>query len=936
MTSDDDISFSNSSIEEEIDIDTIDESGVKKAAKKSKSDTLAITGLPEAIALPESESSGEEGVVRRKESPLIKFKALVDKYNRRSAVIKEQIKNLEHPNSKDGKGRKVKLDADQTTLVKRYNAELNRSERKRAKAITLFEAEKRANLFVPDSAALAPAAAIASAASRQSQRLLSNHPSPSSQALDVSTLQLLEQNQNLTTENFNRTAALVELTNQHQQQQQQAIQQIVGPELQRQQEQQQAGQQIALLTAATIEAQNLAQGAQNAIASISAEKAALATQGTVVYSEATRHIAGLNNQISELQEANKTLKDELQKAIGESASWKVSCFEATKHSQGKERDLETAKSSYSTLLTNYKTLEQNYNSIQSAVNSKGVEIEEKSKQIEGLQQRIVELANSSDSSDRKNSVKLQQTLSRVAQLEAEKTVQEDFFNQELLKLRTSIESKEDLIKTQASTLNNLDVEYKKIVVLKDKLETLIDQNLKTHELQLQNSEINYNESINKYKHNIEILNNDISLLKSQNKEQEKEILNFRSIEYMSKGLLTSVLQRPAAMNTNIPSANLASELTELVSIPIRQELRKFSGTGGERVQAWFSKSEAIARGAGWTPQLMRRYFAARFTGPAAAYQEQIDKERRLIDYEEWKKDIIEQFKDPNETIKFRRELTDIKQRDDERVKDFKARIIKLFTKGYGDKAFKSTDAEMTAMREDVLKKALNDGLREDIASGYWNRVRGDASFDEAATTANEVEKVQLAKKATPGPAVNGVINTLIQNQKQVCTNLNLITDKVQQLAIDRKPESAQLNYIEKRQQSQSPSRQFEANGRPKPIDTQRGRNDLSRKVRFDQRIPPSGQVRAGNGTPYRPTYPNTSINRYAIRNPRNLGGNRPQPGVHGQRGGITRDGKPNFKSPSERLCFGCGSRFHFISKCPAKQRQNSQFPIREWIPRKMN
>jgi len=42
MTSDDDISFSNSFIEEEIDIDTIDESGIKKAAKKSKGDTWLL------------------------------------------------------------------------------------------------------------------------------------------------------------------------------------------------------------------------------------------------------------------------------------------------------------------------------------------------------------------------------------------------------------------------------------------------------------------------------------------------------------------------------------------------------------------------------------------------------------------------------------------------------------------------------------------------------------------------------------------------------------------------------------------------------------------------------------------------------------------------------------------------------------------------------
>ena len=45
-----------------------------------------------------------------------------------------------------------------------------------------------------------------------------------------------------------------------------------------------------------------------------------------------------------------------------------------------------------------------------------------------------------------------------------------------------------------------------------------------------------------------------------------------------------------------------------------------------------------------------------------------------------------------------------------------------------------------------MKKAFNDGLREDIAAGYWNRVKGDASFEESTITASEVEKVQFVKK----------------------------------------------------------------------------------------------------------------------------------------------------------------------------------------------
>lgn len=906
--SDEDTSFTNSSVED-IDIDTIDETGGNKPVKKSKGEVLAIEGGATTVALADSESGSEEGEVRRKQSPFAKYKALVDKYTQRSNQIKESIKQLEHPNS--SKGRKKKLTGEETALVNQHKINLVQSERKKAKALTLFEAVKRSNNFstttsVPEN-------------QRQSQRLLLAQQSPNTSSADTSTQRLIAQNQSLSKENFLRTAELVHLTNQHQHQQQQAYEHIVGLELQRQQQERQKDQQIAVLTTATIEAQNIARSAQDAVASIAAEKAVLATQNTVVYSEASNHIANLNNQITEQSSEISILKDQLQKAISESANWKVTCLEATKHSTDKNKEIEAAKTSYTTLLSKYKELEENYNINYSA---KTVELEGKIREIESLKSHIEQLAASANTSDNEAVIKLQQSLSRIDQLEAESSTQKGLFNQEVAKLKSDIKNKEEAVSKHIATINTLNDEYRKVVETKEKLEALVSENLATHELQLQNVEANHNHTVTKYVNKIEELNKNITQLKSSLQEREKELLSYRSIEYMSKGLLSPASNTPTVMTSTTPTmaVNLTSDLSELVSIPIRQEIRKFSGIGGERVQSWFSASEQLGRSAGWGKQLMRRYFPARFTGPAAAYQEQIDNEGRLTDYDEWKKDIIEQFRDPNETTKFRRELADIKQRDDERIKDFKARIIKLFTKGYGDKAFKSTDPEMTAMREDVLKKSFNDGLREDIAIGYWNRIKGDASFEESTVTASEVEKVQSAKRSTSGPSVHGVVNSLIQNQKQVCTNLNMITDKIQQLSIDRKPSSEQLNYIENPQRSHSPNRsRTEANVQVKPGNTQGERRDSVRKVHFSERLHPNNPLRAGISVHRSRTFTNSAINRYPNSGSRNLSGGGPQPGIIRQRSGLNRSGKPNFKPPSERLCFGCGSLFHFIAKCPLKK-----------------
>jgi hypothetical protein len=926
--SDDDISFSNSSVED-IDVDVIDESTGKKSVKKTRAETLAITDSAETAALPDSDSSGDDSEVRRKESPLSKYKDWVDKYTRRSNELKELIKKIEHPNSSTGKGRKAKLNSEQTALVAVHNKNLILSERKRAKALTLFEAAKRSSNL--------PLEVSTIESVRQSQRLLSAQQSSSSQAPEVSTQQLLEQNQSLVVDNFNRTAALVELTNLHQQQQQQAIQKLAELEIQRQEEQFQSGQQIALLATATVEAQNIAQSAQEAVASISAEKAALATQNTTVYAEASKHIAELNTKISVLQSETYNLKEQLNKAIDESANWKINCTEAARAAEEFKKQTDTAKSSYAILLQNYKTLQGNFDSTESALRTKTLEFESKAREVEGLLKRIESLAKESNLSDKNFAVELQQAVSRASELEEQVKTHEERYNKHLETLLAEIGEKTALIHSNSQTINNLNEEYKNTCVLKEQLENLVKTNIDTHEVQLKSAEEKYNASINKYSKTVDSLNQEISKLKAQVKQQESELIKFQSIERMSKGLLTTVMQTQPTMSlpTPLDAANITSELNELVSIPIRQEIRKFSGVGGERVQSWFSRSEQTARGAGWGPQLMRRYFAARLTGPAAAYQEQIDKEKKLTDYEEWKKDLIEQFKDPNETIKFKRELSEIKQRDDERVKDFKARIIKLFIKGYGEKAYKCAEPEMITIREDVLKKSLNEGLRDDIANGYWNRVKGDATFEEAVATAIEVEKVQLAKKSTSGSTVNGVINSLIQNQKDVCTNLNLITDKVKKLAVDREPKSEQLNYIEKTQRSQSPHRpQIGTDGRTKTIDIQRGRDNPLRKVRFDERPASTDSVRGRSSFRKTAVHPNATPNRYQLGYQRDFNNFRPQPGVYRQRGGVT-NGKPRFNAQNDRLCFSCGSQFHFIAKCPLKLSQNRVLS-REWTPQSVN
>ena len=160
----------------------------------------------------------------------------------------------------------------------------------------------------------------------------------------------------------------------------------------------------------------------------------------------------------------------------------------------------------------------------------------------------------------------------------------------------------------------------------------------------------------------------------------------------------------------------------------------------------------------------------------------------------------------------------------------------------------------------------------------------------------------------------------------------MITDKVHQLTIDRKPESEQLNYIDKPQRSHSPKPNVQAG----PIDSQRGRyDDPVRKVRFSQRLHSNNPVRTGNGFQQGRNSPSPATSRHQIGGSRYFSNNRSQPRGFEQRGSVNRDGKQNLKTSKERLCFRCGSQFHFIAKCPLTENQPNRFQSREWTPRRI-
>ena len=196
--------------------------------------------------------------------------------------------------------------------------------------------------------------------------------------------------------------------------------------------------------------------------------------------------------------------------------------------------------------------------------------------------------------------------------------------------------------------------------------------------------------------------------------------------------------------------------------------------GDIRIQDWFTEAEHIATCCSWTKDQMKRNFSQRFKSLALAFQQELDRStQRNVSYDEWKEIIIKEFKDPAENEFFKQDLAEIKQKEKERVRDFKARIEKTFIKGYGEDAFKSTEPITASIRNDILKNAFQNGLKASLESGFWNKIEPDHKYEDAVKIAMAVESV-LGKRQmvqSSAKARDSAINAISLHQDELTSDV---------------------------------------------------------------------------------------------------------------------------------------------------------------------
>ncbi len=293
----------------------------------------------------------------------------------------------------------------------------------------------------------------------------------------------------------------------------------------------------------------------------------------------------------------------------------------------------------------------------------------------------------------------------------------------------------------------------------------------------------------------QIQDKDTEITRLRNLANQVDLLELNSLRKQNADnlkLISDLRATPASSAAG--SSVMASDLSELVAIPLREKIPHFSGYLGEqRVQDWFVIAERVAKGANWTKEQMKRYFCERFNNLAHAFQEKLDEAsspHKNLGYDDWKKLIIKEFKDPSEAEAFKAELSIAKQRDQERVRDFAARLEKIFVKGYGEDTLKSTNKELTAMRDNILIKAFENGIKEDLAMGYWNRIYTGASYEDAVTVATEVESIVSKKVSTTSQSAAN-ISAISLHQELLTSEVETLKGRVNELTVSNSSQGKQ-------------------------------------------------------------------------------------------------------------------------------------------------
>jgi hypothetical protein len=206
------------------------------------------------------------------------------------------------------------------------------------------------------------------------------------------------------------------------------------------------------------------------------------------------------------------------------------------------------------------------------------------------------------------------------------------------------------------------------------------------------------------------------------------------------------------------------------------------------IEEWFKIAERIATHAAWTDEQKLRFFQERMSKSAANFNDSLTVAEKAT-YAVWKQALLDGLTDNTTKARKKEQLKTLKQKETERVRDFKIRIDDTYRIAYGVNAATSRHADVVALRNETLKDVLLNGLKPQIADLVWNRPNlNDKTYPETVESAEECEKVVEMKKITENNDLSTAIMLAAKESKEMSeevNNLKLLLQKLESMSVNQ-------------------------------------------------------------------------------------------------------------------------------------------------------
>jgi len=229
-------------------------------------------------------------------------------------------------------------------------------------------------------------------------------------------------------------------------------------------------------------------------------------------------------------------------------------------------------------------------------------------------------------------------------------------------------------------------------------------------------------------------------------------------------------------NMGVTAADISAAVTtafkELLSDEDKKKIPMFGGnTKSQNFPEWLRTADRIATRNGWSDDEKLTKYAERMEGAAKTYQTTIwtgiaDNNKTILT---WKRLMREKFLTPVDKDRLRHQLLTLKQKPEEPVGDFIARIDELFTLSYGGEHDVSTDDLVKQNRNDIKNRVLSVGLLPKYRTELWNRIQeANHTFEDLAKIAILAEQiVQRREIAEQSCLIAGIIEKTADDSKEI-------------------------------------------------------------------------------------------------------------------------------------------------------------------------